>query len=161
LLQVAIALTARHVEPPGALAGRRQLRPRHAAAAAAAVLVAAVVAGAPGAVAQRWDDFKQPSGVVAPRSEATVFNRLEAANGNGRYQFWQAAVHATASDPLRGIGPGTFEFWWARHATTDGFIRNAHSLYFETLAETGIIGLALLGGLLLWVAAIAVRRARR
>ncbi|MGA2930063.1 MAG: O-antigen ligase family protein, partial [Solirubrobacteraceae bacterium] len=87
--------------------------------------------------------------------------RLQAANGNGRYQFWQSALHANATHPWRGIGPGTFQFWWGQHATVDGFIRNAHSLYFETLAETGIIGFTLLGGLLLWFVGVAVRRALR
>jgi hypothetical protein len=96
-----------------------------------------------------------------PHSDTTVFDRLGAANGNSRYQFWQAAVHADATDPLRGIGPGTFEFWWASHATASGFIQNAHSLYFETLAETGIVGLTLLGGMLLWFAGVAVRRSLR
>ena len=42
--------------------------------------------------------------------------------------------------PWIGIGPGTFEFWWARNGTYAGFIRDAHSLYLESLAELGIVG---------------------
>ncbi len=68
-------------------------------------------------------------------------------------------MDANATDPLKGIGPGTFEFWWARHGTTPGFIRDAHTLYFETLAETGIVGFALLIGMLA-VPALAAAVAR-
>ena len=51
-----------------------------------------------------WHDFEQPTGVVVPsRTTTTVFARLQAANGNGRYQFWQAAWHALEAHP------------WGRH----------------------------------------------
>src|SRR5581483_12154519 len=93
--------------------------------------------------------------------ETNVFTRLSASNGDSRYQYWQASINADATSPLGGIGPGTFQFWWAQHGTTLGFIRNAHSLYFETLAETGIVGIVLLGGFLLWLCAVAVRRTLR
>src|SRR5206468_6783909 len=69
--------------------------------------------------------------------------RLLTISGSHRYQFWQAAVGAWESRPWRGIGPGTFEFWWAAHNSLSEFARNAHSLYFETLAELGLVGLAL------------------
>jgi hypothetical protein len=161
LLQVALALAARHLERPALLTPSPRATAKRALALAAAAIVVAVIAGVPGTLQQRWHDFKQPLGVVVPHSETTVFDRLSAANGNARYQFWQAAVDANAPHPWKGIGPGTFEFWWSRHATTSGFVRNAHSLYFETLAETGIVGLALLGGLLLWFAGVAVRRSLR
>ena len=66
-------------------------------------------------------------------------------SGSGRYQFWEAAVDAKA-EPLTGIGPGTFEFWWARNGSYAGFIRDAHSLYLETLGELGIVGFVLIVG---------------
>ena len=81
--------------------------------------------------------------------------------GAGRYQFWQSALDAHSSAPWQGIGPGTFEFWWARNGTLTDFVRDAHSLYAETLAETGFVGLALLVGLLGWLAVVAVRRSVR
>jgi hypothetical protein len=161
LLQVAIALTQRHFARPALLnPGRLRTAQRGLALAAVAVAIA-VVAGAPGRIDHAWHDFKQPSGVVTPGSESSVFTRLSAANGNNRYQFWQAALHANATNPWLGIGPGTFRFWWAEHPTAPGFILNAHSLYFETLAETGIIGLCLLVGLLLWFVAVAAHRLLR
>jgi O-antigen ligase len=128
---------------------------------AGVAVVIAVAAGAPAKLEHAWHDFKQPTGVVTPGGDNSVFTRLQAANGNGRYQFWKAALSAEATDPLKGIGPGTFQFWWTQHPTAPGFIRNAHSLYFETLAETGIIGIALLGGMLLSFVVVAVGRAVR
>lgn len=161
LVQVALALGARHAHRPPLLEPGRRTLTRRALVAVAAVAVLAVAAGAPAKLADRWRDFSAPPGVAVPTSDDNVFSRLEAANGNGRYEFWQAAMNANAADRFKGIGPGTFEFWWARTATTDGFVRDAHTLYFETLAETGIVGFAVLAGLLLWLAAIALRRALR
>ena len=90
-----------------------------------------------------------------------MFSRLSGVSGNGRYQYWQSALDANATAPWKGIGPGTFEFWWARNGTDPGFIRDAHTLYFETLAETGIVGLALLGGLLAFLLVAAIVRSLR
>jgi hypothetical protein len=161
LLQVAITLTQRHFDRPALLSPGRGATAQRGLALVVVAAAIAVTAGAPGRVAHAWHDFKQPSGVVTPGSERSVFSRLSAANGNSRYQFWQAAVHANATKPWIGIGPGTFRFWWAQHPTAPGFVLNAHSLYFETLAETGIIGLCLLVGLLLWFVAVAAHRLLR
>jgi len=154
LVQAAIALATRH----GILRAPR-VEPRRAAigalVVAAAAVVIAVAAGAPGELADRWDEFKQP---VDPGGGTA---RFESTAGNGRYQAWQAALDANATDPLVGIGPGTYEYWWAREGTVPLFIRDAHSLYLETLAEVGIVGLALLLALLGTVAVAGVRLARR
>ncbi|MDP2710967.1 MAG: O-antigen ligase family protein [Solirubrobacteraceae bacterium] len=160
LLQVAIGLAARHLERPALLApGRRAVL----ASTLVAVVVAGVVgvaAGAPGWMDDRWQEFKAPAGTIASGAGTDVFSRLSVANSNSRYEYWQSALEANATDRLKGIGPGTFEFWWARNGTT-GFVRDAHTLYFETLAETGIVGLALLGGLLAFLVAAAIARSRR
>lgn len=161
LANAALGRALRERPLPAALAPSRRTAAVRTAVAALVVLLLAVAAGAPAQLQQRLHDFEQPTGVVVPSSDNTVFARLQAVNGNGRYQFWQSAWHAFEAHPWDGIGPGTFQFWWERHPTSGGFIRNAHSLYFETLAETGVVGLALLGGLLLWLVAVAVRRALR
>jgi O-antigen ligase len=82
-------------------------------------------------------------------------------SGSGRYQFWQAAVHENATDPWRGTGPGTFEFWWSRHGSYAGFIKNAHSLYLETLGELGIIGLVLIASFVAGTVGLGAVRAVR
>lgn len=159
MLQVAISLSGTWIARPAVLAPGRRATAQRALVLALAFVALALAAGAPGKLAHAWHDFEQPPGVVVPTTNNDLFARLQAANGDSRYQYWQSALHAFETHPWRGIGPGTFQFWWAQHATVGGPIRNAHSLYFETLAETGVIGLALLGGMLLWVAGVAVRRA--
>ncbi len=161
LVQVALGLAARHLERPALLAPGR---PVFAAQAGVALVVAgavAVGAGAPGWASGQWREFTAPPGAVAAGAADDVFSRLSVVNGNGRFQLWQSGLDATASAPWTGIGPGTFEFWWARNGTHHAFVRDAHSLYLETLAETGIVGLALLGGLLALLAATAIVRSLR
>lgn len=161
LLQVALGLAARHLERPALLAPTRRMTVLRGLALFAVLCVVGVAVGAPGWADDRWQEFKAPTGTVAGGSQDNVFSRLQGANGNGRYQYWQSAHEANATHPWEGIGPGTFEFWWARHGTTPGFVRDAHTLYFETLAETGIVGFALLIGLLLFLLATAVMRSLR
>ena len=57
-----------------------------------------------------------------------------------------------------GIGPGSFEFWWARKGSLPIFVRNAHSLYLEVFAELGAVGLLLI---VLFVGVALVSGARR
>ena len=161
LLQTAMGLAARHVERPALLAPSRRATAFGAAALIVVVCGVGAAAGVPGTIDQRWQDFKAPPGVVQPGSDDNVFSRLQGANGNYRYQYWESARDANATDPWKGIGPGTFEFWWARHGTTSAFVRDAHTLYFETLAETGIIGFVLLIGLLVFFFGAAVVRSLR
>jgi tetratricopeptide (TPR) repeat protein len=71
--------------------------------------------------------------------------------GSHRYQYWQVALHAFDSSPWKGIGPGTFQYYWAQHQTLGEFVLNAHSLWIETMAELGVIGLALIAGFFVWV----------
>lgn len=160
-LQVAAGLAARHLTKPAWLApGRGAMAIRTIATLTIAVIVA-VAAGAPTAIDKRWQEFKAPPGTIAASDQGDVFSRLQTAEGTGRYQFWSAALHAQESSPWKGIGPGTFEYWWARTGTLGDFVRDAHSLYFETLAETGLIGLALLACFLALLAGVAVVRSLR
>lgn len=150
LLQVAITLARRH-----GLGPRVDISPSRArlglGIAAVVALLVAVGSGLGGEVSDRWDEFKQP----APAASGA--ERFESSSGSGRYQLWQAALEANESEPLTGIGAGAFEYWWAREGSLAGFVRDAHSLYLETLAEVGIIGLVLLVALLLTVIATGVR----
>ncbi len=118
------------------------------AGAAAAVLVVALVAlGAPGKVSDGWTSFKSSE---TPEQGST---RLSAANGNGRYQLWSSALRQFESAPITGRGAGTYEYWWAERGDRPGFVRDAHSLYFQTLGESGVVGFLLIAGLILFVLA--------
>jgi hypothetical protein len=64
--------------------------------------------------------------------------------GSTRYRYWKVAVDTAADHPLKGAGAGAFGTVWLRARPIDERVRNAHSLWLETLAELGIAGLALL-----------------
>jgi O-antigen ligase len=118
-------------------------------------LVAFVGFGGPGRVADGFDEFKQPAGL------SDTSTRLSSVGGNGRWQYWSAAVDAFDSAPVTGIGPGTYIFWWSEHRDTSGLIHDAHSLFVETLGELGIVGLLLIAGLVLFVIGLGVQRVIR
>jgi O-antigen ligase len=63
--------------------------------------------------------------------------------GEDRAQYWRVAAHDYQQHPLFGSGAGTFGEYWLRHRPVPTFTRTAHSLYLESLAELGSLGLAL------------------
>jgi hypothetical protein len=146
--------------------------PRLALAAAVLVLVAAAVVAAD--PAERLDSFKQPPSNPFARVEsssgsagaadtprlAPTSRHLLSSTGNGRWQFWGAAIDEFETRPLSGRGPGSYEAWWAQHGSVSYFTRHAHSLYLETLAELGLVGLALLAAFLLTGLVAAAGRLR-
>lgn len=113
---------------------------------ATAALVAGSVSGQPGAVGS----------AVERGSPATRLSDLE----GPRPDLWRSALAAFQERPATGIGPGSFEFWWIRDVPGGERVRDAHSLYLETLGELGLVGLLLIAG---FVAALvmALLRARR
>jgi O-antigen ligase/polysaccharide polymerase Wzy-like membrane protein len=124
-------------------------------AAVAIGLVALVAVNAPSRASNAWDEFKLAE-VPGAGTE-----RLGKATGESRYQFWSSAVREAESDPLTGTGSGTFEFWWTRDGDTGDIVRDAHSLYFQTLGELGVVGLVLLLGFALLTLVAGGRRALR
>jgi hypothetical protein len=71
---------------------------------------------------------------------------LASGSGSGRCQFWRAAAEQWQDRPLAGHGAGSYEAWWAQNGTIPYFLRDAHSLYLETLGELGLVGFLLLAG---------------
>ena len=84
---------------------------------------------------------------------------LLSGQGSGRWQFWTAAVDEWRHHPLRGLGAGSFEQWWSEHASFTYFVRDAHSLYVETLGELGLVGFVLVIALVLLALVEGARRA--
>src|SRR5436190_9187896 len=70
-------------------------------------------------------------------------SRLASVQTN-RYEYWRVALRAFANHPLEGIGSSGFGGAWLRERTIRDAARDAHSLYLETAAELGLIGLAAL-----------------
>jgi hypothetical protein len=120
---------------PGSLARRRT---RRVVALALVALIAVPVARA--VVHQVHGFSARPSAAAL----ADTRNRLGDPSSNGRVQYWRAAVDGFRSAPLKGTGAGTYQLDWWRYRTVAQTVTEAHSLYLQTLAETGVIGLILL-----------------
>ncbi|HET7574863.1 MAG TPA: O-antigen ligase family protein, partial [Solirubrobacterales bacterium] len=116
-----------------------------------AMVVVALALGAPGRAADGWEEFKGKAGP----GEGSA--RLASAAGENRYQYWSATLDQNATRPLSGTGSGTFELWWNRHGN-GSIVRDAHSLYMQTLGELGIVGVGLLVAFLLVVLGGGARR---
>ena len=128
------------------------------AAAALAVIAAVIVAGP----RKRVDEFKKPPANSVPGQQTKGYTaaHLTSGAGQGRWQFWGGALREFRAYPVAGYGAGSFESWWAQHGSITYFVRNAHSLWLETLGELGIIGLLLIGGAFLAALAAGLSRLR-
>jgi hypothetical protein len=112
------------------------------ALAAAGVLVAAVSAYDPAA---KFETFKKPSGPDVGLVEGDFTrSHLISSTGSGRWQLWTSAVDQWEANAAFGAGAGSYQSWWMEHASLPLFVRDAHSLWLETLAELGVVGLLLL-----------------
>jgi len=78
-----------------------------------------------------------------------------------RPYYWWTAWNAVGDRPVLGSGAGTFDLVWAAGAPIPSFVRDAHSLYLETLVELGPLGLGLVLLALLPPAVVAVRSRTR
>jgi O-antigen ligase len=135
-LLVASGVAALLVRPRDAAVG--WLRPA-ATVALAAVLAVTVVAAA------------HSGRTGAPQGSS----RLTSIESN-RYAYWRIALATFADHPLRGAGSGGYRVEWLQRRELAETVRDAHSLYLETAAELGLIGLLALAALFGGVAA-AVR----
>ena len=88
----------------------------------------------------RFRAFKSPPAEATVATDDFVQSHLLSANGSGRWQFWETAVDSFESEPWIGRGAGSYEAWWAQHGSLAQFVRDAHSLYLEALAELGLAG---------------------
>lgn len=79
--------------------------------------------------------------VVAPAvlAAATQVRGL----GSDRARFWAVAAEEFRERPLLGSGAGTYGQLWLERRPVASFTHDAHSLPVETLAELGVVGLAL------------------
>jgi O-antigen ligase len=126
------------------LAGARGRIPRTAAIVAAIVLAVAAAALAK-PVAARF---------AAPAPDERDARRLVDLSGHGRTQLWRTAWHEGRDHPLAGGGAGSWPRAYISETHSLAGPANAHSLYLETFAELGVVGLALTLG---FVALVLVR----
>jgi O-Antigen ligase len=128
------------------------LLPRLALLAAAPLAVDLAVQHSTGALAALAAGALVHAAIVRPRLRvaacvlalAGVASAPFALGGHYRADYWRVAVREAHSSPVLGSGAGTFSNWWVKERPVPQSTLEAHSLYLETLAELGPIGLALL-----------------
>jgi hypothetical protein len=141
----------------------RALRLAYAGALVAVVvvgLVAVVVRfGSPPTIARHlYRDFVGPG---AASTSDNLNRRLFTLAAGQRIPQWKVAWREYEPHPWLGSGLGTYERWWNQLRPTNSKVRNAHSLYLETLAELGPVGLSVLAVALALPLVAAVRARRR
>ena len=133
----------------GAVEGRVQpSRTVRAGFAGAVVLLAAAVLGTvfvrygdPITLADKgWDTFSS----TPPSNPQDLRERLLTFGGSYRVDLWEVALDDYQENPVLGSGAGSYEHYWNEHRPFAHIVRDAHSLFVETLAELGPVGLVLL-----------------
>jgi hypothetical protein len=100
-------------------------------------VVGLVAGGGPGGIK---DKFAAPP----PATHGELNKRLFSFSGSYRAPLWHVAWREFKSHPALGGGSGSYETFYLQHRTRADKVKNAHSLYLETLAELGPLGVALL-----------------
>jgi hypothetical protein len=133
---------------------RRMLGIALAGVAAVAATITLIAVGGLSGLQERFS-----SDTVAT---ANLNDRLFSVSGSGRAEQLRVAWDAGRERPLVGYGSGSFEYLWYQRRPNLLVVRDGHSLYTETFAELGAIGLVILLATFatLGVGAIRARRQR-
>ncbi len=149
--------------PLDRLAERIQVSaPRRRLVMATAAGVAAVIALT---AAIGFDVPSRLTAEVSPQEGARLNEDVEGRLGQVRLDrvgHYRLALVEWRAEPMHGQGAGMFELLWNRDPQTDGDAAaiDGHSLYIETLAELGVVGLVLIVILLATLAFGLARRIR-
>lgn len=128
------------------------------AVAAGAIVGSLVAVGGPvGGASELWKRFDRD-----PVVGADLNARLFSASGNGRSELLRVSWGAGKERLVAGNGAGSFEYLWYERRPSTLIVRDGHSLYLDTFAELGVVGVVLLGLALLipFVAGFRARRSR-
>jgi hypothetical protein len=125
-----------------------------------AVATVAVALVAVGGSRDAFDKIEQRFN-ADPVGGVDLNDRLFSVSGNGRSEQLRVAWDAGREHPFVGQGSGTFEYLWYERRPNLLVVRDGHSLYMETFAELGLVGLALLVCALLALPVGGVRARRQ
>jgi O-antigen ligase len=104
--------------------------------------------------------------------DPAALNRLTnfSGTGTGRTELWKVAWRVGSSHPVAGVGLGNFAVQERHFVQLPGALKNVamiveqphvvHDVYLQAFAETGIIGLALLGAIIVASLGTVLRAAR-
>ena len=160
LVHTGLGILERFVERPRRLEWNRRMGIGLVAAALLAVVVAIALPPVREQISDGWEKFTSQSELDA-QGGGTRLQQVLDPSSRGRYQYWEVAGRAGADDPLTGIGAGAFEFLWTRERGPLQYAHDAHSLFFETFAELGVLGLGLVAALCFGGLGLAFVRATR
>lgn len=105
-----------------------------------------------------WVGAQYRSFIQGPESEGgNSASRVLVVSSNGRVGLYRVALRQYEHTPVIGSGAGTFAYSNYRFRDTGLFVKHAHSQWFNTLSELGVVGLALLTAFVLALAAAVVR----
>ena len=79
---------------------------------------------------------------------------------SGRVELWKQAISLFVEHPILGIGWGGFANSVSEsYRSVHGQVYNAHNIYLQFLAETGIIGTLIIVSCLVWLFIHGIRQA--
>lgn len=105
------------------------------------LLTLALALGGYGAVHRQYEKFVSTN---TDSHAAHTRERLSEVSNNGRLSLWKAAVRIADTQTLRGTGAGTYQLYYPRYRTEGLYVADAHSLYLQSFAELGVVGLVLI-----------------
>jgi O-Antigen ligase len=120
---------------------RRAVRVGVGAGVGIGVVLLALAAGAGGYAHRQYDKFV--NGTREPRV-VQVRDRLTDPANDGRLPLWRAAIDIYDTQKLHGTGAGTYQDYYTRYRSETVYVVDTHSLYLQSLAELGLVGLALI-----------------
>jgi hypothetical protein len=108
--------------------------------------------GIGGAIGDRVDELTSETQTSPSEQGAGRFTAASSTRG----KYWREAWRVFKDRPAVGMGDGNFETARLRHRTDASATRHAHGFVPQTLADLGIVGVALTTALLLaWLVAVA------
>jgi hypothetical protein len=130
--------------------GRLVVVPRWIRVAYVGLLCAGVLLACAAAVQRYGDPARWPRSAyhtltAAPTIRQNDPSRLSTFSLTNRNLLWSVAWREGVAHPLQGTGAGSFDEYWYRHRKAILDSSSPHSLYLQTFAEAGLVGLLLLG----------------
>jgi O-Antigen ligase len=160
LVSALLGLLAGRVARRVAVSARRRRLVDIGLVAAAVVALVGIVAAGGGPREITAELEERFNAELVTTTPGALNERLFSFSGTGRTEQLEVAWDMATERPIVGHGAGTYEYFWYERRQILFDIRDAHSLYAETLAEIGLVGLALLVSVLV-VLLVAIARARR
>jgi len=112
------------------------------------------------ALSDQWRSLSHPGIAFAGREANAASGRLSSPDPLERYDYWRVSLNGLRSNPIGGLGAGGFEHRYTLDRRYSKTSRYPHNLVMKVAGDTGVVGFALMGGLLALFAAGLLRPGR-